>query len=83
MILCFHENQICVRHVDGRLRVWRGGGERHEEATVQPRDAYNGGSIMVWVRITAGRRTDRIVIPGILNGNDILMKFCILMCCLF
>ena len=63
------ESRFCLRHVDGRLRVWRRRGERHAEATVQPRHAYNGGSVMVWAGVTADGRTDLVVIPGILNGQ--------------
>ena len=63
------ESRFCLRHVDGRLRVWRRRGEWHAEATVQPRHAYNGGSVMVWAGVTADGRTDLLVIPGILNGQ--------------
>ena len=41
------ESRFCLRHTDGRLRVWRRNGERHAEVNVQPRHAYNGGSVMV------------------------------------
>ena len=55
--------------IDGRLRVWRRNGERHAEVNVQPRHAYNGGSVMVWAGVTADRRTDLVVVPGILTGQ--------------
>ena len=41
------ETRFCLRHIDERLRVWRRNGERHAEVNVQPRHAYNGGSVMV------------------------------------
>ena len=62
------ESRFCLRHIDGRLRVWRRNGERHAEVNVQPRHAYNGGSVMVWAGVTADRRTDLVVVPGILTG---------------
>ena len=37
------ESRFCV----WRLHVWRRNGERHAEVNVQPRHAYNGGSVMV------------------------------------
>ena len=63
------ESRFCLRHTDGRLRVWRRNGERHAEVNVQPRHAYNGGSVMVWAGVTADRRTDLVVVPGILTGQ--------------
>ena len=36
---------------------------------MQPRHAYNGGSVMVWAGVTSDRRTDLIVVPGILTGQ--------------
>ena len=63
------ESRFCLRHIDGRLRVWRRNGERHAEVNVQPRHAYNGGSVMVRAGVTADRRTDLVVVPGILTGQ--------------
>ena len=63
------ESRLCLRHIDGRLRVWRRNGKRHTEVHVQPRHAYNGGSVMVWAGVTADRRTDLVVVPGILTGQ--------------
>ena len=63
------ESRFCLRHIDRRLRVWRRNGERHAEVNVQPRHAYNGGSVMVWAGMTADRRTDLVVVPGILTGQ--------------
>ena len=59
------ESRFCLRHIDGQLRVWRRNGERLAEVNVQPRHAYNGGSVMVWAGVTAhrprccSRNTDR------------------------
>ena len=37
--------------------------------TGNSRHAYNGGSVMVWAGVTADRRTDLVVVPGILTGQ--------------
>ena len=63
------ESRFCLRHIDVRLRVMRQNGERHAEVNMQPRQAYNGGSVMVWAGVTADRRTDLVVVPGILTGQ--------------
>ena len=63
------ESRFCLRHIDGRLRVWCRNGERHAEVNAQPRHAYNGESVMVWAGVTADRRTDLVVVPGILTGQ--------------
>ena len=63
------ESRFCLRHIDGRLRVWRRNGECHAEVSVQSRHEYNGGSVMVWAGVTADRRTDLVVVPGILTGQ--------------
>ena len=44
-------------------------GKRHAEVNVQPRHAYNGGSVMVLAGVTVDRRTDLVVVPGILTGQ--------------
>ena len=33
------ESLFCLRHIDGRLRVWHRNGERHAEVNMQPRHA--------------------------------------------
>ena len=47
MVTFSDESRFCLRHIDGRLRVWRRNGERHAEVNVQQR-AYNGGSSWSW-----------------------------------
>ena len=68
------ESRFCFRNIDGRLRVWRRNGELHAEVNVQPRHAYNGGSVMVWAGVTADRRTDLVVVPGILTGQRYILR---------
>ena len=62
MVTFSDESRFCLRHIDGRLRVWSRNGERHTEVNVQLRHAYNGGSVMVWAGVTADRRTDLVVV---------------------
>ena len=75
MVTFSDESRFCLRHIDGWLRVWRRNGERHPEVNVQPRHAYNGGSVMVWAGVTADRRTDLVVVPGILTGQGYIDEF--------
>ena len=58
------ENRFCLRHIDRPLHFWRRNGERHAEVNVQPRHAYNGGSVNVWAGVTADRRTNFVIVPG-------------------
>lgn len=53
-----------LRSVDGRRRVYRRKGERHIDACVQRRDAFGGGSVMVWAGITSTHKTDLVFING-------------------
>ena len=71
MVTFSDESRFCLRHIDGRVHVWRRNGECHAEVNVQPRHAYNGGSVMVWAGVTADRRTDLVVVSGILTGRYI------------
>ena len=47
-VLFTDEMRACLRHIDGRRRVWRRKGEQHSECCVQPVTAFGGGSVMVW-----------------------------------
>ena len=61
--------RACLRHIDGRRRVWRRRGEQHAECSVQPVTAFGGGSVMVWGGITLTNKTPLIQINGNLNSN--------------
>ena len=63
------ESLFCLRHIEGQLHVWYRNGERHAEVNVQSRHAYNEGSVMVWAGVTSDRRTNLVVVPGILTGQ--------------
>ena len=68
-VLFTDEMRMCLRHVDGRARVWRRRGEQHEECCVQPITAFGGGSVMVWAGMAATTKTPLILINGHLNAN--------------
>ena len=52
------EMRACLRHTDGRKRVWRRRGEQHAECCVQPVTAFGGGSVMVWEGISTRGKTE-------------------------
>ena len=59
----------CLDFTYRRTRVWRGHGERFQDANMSEHDRYGGGSIMVWAGISRGGRTDpHIVIKGMMTG---------------
>ena len=69
-VLFTDEMRACLRHIDGRRRVWRHRGEQHSECCVQPVKAFGGGSVMVWGGgITLTNKTHLIQINGNLNSN--------------
>ena len=57
-----------LRAVDGRHRVYRRIGERYLDACVERRDAFGGGSVMIWAGITATHKTDLVVVDGRFTG---------------
>lgn len=62
------ESRFHVSRADGRQRVYRRRGERFADCCVVERDAFGGGSVMVWRGITGRHRTELIIIPGNLNA---------------
>ena len=48
-VLFSDEMRSCLRHVDGRNRVWRRRGEQHAECCLQPVTAFGGGSVMMYM----------------------------------
>ena len=62
-------SRFYIRRVEGRKRVRRRRKERHLPATVIPRVAYQGGSVMVWAGISATAKTDLVFIDGNLNSQ--------------
>lgn len=55
---------MCLRMVDGRIRVWRLVGEELDEECVAEVEPFGGGSIMVWGGISEGGKTDLVVVRG-------------------
>lgn len=47
-VLFSDESRFCVDMADGRVRIWRRGGERYDDACVLERDPWGGPSIMIW-----------------------------------
>ena len=67
-VLFTDESRFMLREVDGRHRVYRRTGERYLDACVEHRDAYGGGSVMIWVGITARHKTAVVFVDGRLTG---------------
>ena len=51
-VLFTDESRFILRAVDGRRRVYRRTGERYLCPCVERRDAFCGGSVMIWAGIT-------------------------------
>lgn len=67
-VLFSDESRFCLRTVDGRRRVYRRRGERYRDDCVERRDAYGGGSVMIWAGINARHKTDLVFVNGRLTG---------------
>ena len=68
-VLLTDESRFNLSVTDGRIRVFRRRGERFADNCLLERDRFGVGSVMVWGGIMGGRKTDLIVIPGILNAQ--------------
>ena len=49
-------------------------GEHFPDNCLLERDRFVGGSVMIWGGIMGGRKTDLIIIPGILNAQRYITK---------
>ena len=67
-VLFSDESRFTRLFHDGRTRVWRRPGTRFQNANVQERDRYGGGSIMVWGGIGRNYRTALYRVQGNLTG---------------
>lgn len=65
-ILFSDESRFCLKPDDRRVKVWRHSGERYAQCNFVGKEAYGGGSIMVWGGVCIGARTELHVID---NGS--------------
>lgn len=76
-VLFTDESRFHLDSFDGRQRVYRRPGERFSDACVIQRNAWGGGSVMVWGGMTTHGRTPLVVIDGNLTGvryRDIVIQ---------
>ena len=67
-VLFSDESRFMLKEVDGRLRVYRRRGKRYLDDCVERRDAFGGGSVMIWAGINSRHKTDLVFINGRLTG---------------
>ena len=64
------ESRFTLHRRDGRVRVYRRRTERYTDCCVLERDRFGGGgSVLVWVAIARGFRTNLVVIEWSLNAQ--------------
>ena len=63
-VLFTNESRFCVDFTDRRARVWRMPNEHFAPVCVAEHDRFGGGSVMVWVGISAQGKTDFHVIDN-------------------
>ncbi|GFU06814.1 transposable element Tcb1 transposase [Trichonephila clavipes] len=68
------ESRICLKHHDGRIRVWRHRGERMLNSCVMHRHTGPATGIMVWGSIVYHSRTPLVRIAGTLNSQCYISK---------
>jgi hypothetical protein len=73
-VLFSDEVRIYLKHIDGHRRVWRRPGEQHDEACVQQKTAYGGGSIMFWPGISIQYKTQLVRLNGNLNAQQYIAE---------
>ena len=73
-VLFSDESRFSLDPSDGRIMVYRGVGERYQDACIRQRRAFGGGSVMVWVGIAAHGRTPLVIINGNLNEHRYLKE---------
>ncbi|GFW65727.1 transposable element Tcb1 transposase [Trichonephila clavipes] len=52
------KSRFALKLDDKRIRIWRNQGTRNQPQNITKQHAFQGGSIMVWARISLGYRTD-------------------------
>lgn len=58
------ESRFMLYKHDGRHRVYRRPGERFQQACIEEKVAYGGGSVHVWAGISAESRTELVLIEN-------------------
>lgn len=71
-VLFTDESRFCLKSDDGRVKVWRRSGERYAQCNIIGKEAYGGGSVMVWGGISMGARTELQVIE---NGSLTAVRY--------
>ena len=68
-VLFSDESRFNLSHHDGRIQVFRRGGERFADNCLIERDRFGGGSVMIWGGIIGRKKTNLIVVQGNLNAQ--------------
>lgn len=58
------ESRFCLYKHDGRKKVYRRPGERYNQACMEEKIPYGGGSVHVWAGISSESRTELVVIEN-------------------
>ncbi|GFT28592.1 transposable element Tcb1 transposase [Trichonephila clavipes] len=74
VMMRIYESRICLQHHDGRIRVWRHGGERMLNSCVKPCDTGPAPGIMVCGGIEYHSRTPLVRIVGTLNSQSYISE---------
>ena len=68
-VLFSDESGFNHSHHDGGIRIFRRRGERFADNCLNDRDRFGGGSVIVWGGIMGRRKTNLIVVQGIINAQ--------------
>ena len=60
-VLFTDEVRFCIDPDDRRIRIWRGVGERYNQANIVQRDRWGGESVMVWGAIGFNQQVGPVV----------------------
>ena len=69
-VLFSDESRFNLSHHDGGIRVFRRRGKHFADNCLTERGRFGGGSVMVWGGIMGRRKTNIIVVQGILNTQS-------------
>lgn len=68
------ESRFLLRHVDGRVKVWRHPATAYTPRNIMPTVPYGGGSVMVWGCFSYDCKLDLVTIQGTLNGDRYIQE---------